>query len=47
MHLSKIIDQIKRHPSPEVKAGNRYWVYYNKCDNIIQFMNHYTVATAA
>ena len=31
----------------EVRAGNRYWVYYNKCDNIIQFMNHYTVATAA
>ena len=31
----------------EVKAGNRYWVYYNKCDNIIQFMNHYTVAPAA
>lgn len=31
----------------EISAGNRYWVYYNKCDNIIQFMNHYTVATAA
>ena len=58
MHLSRILDQIKRHPSPvvkgdstplvgsEISAGNRYWVYYNKCDNVIQVMNHYTVAAA-
>lgn len=30
----------------EISAGNRYWVYYNKCDNVIQVMNHYTVAAA-
>lgn len=70
MHLNKILDQIKHHPSPteaidklgkalekhegdstplvgsEISAGNRYWVYYNKCDNVIQVMNHYTVAAA-
>lgn len=71
MHLNKILDQIKHHPSPmfvsttgsvstasnnnnipvvkgdstplvgsEISAGNRYWVYYNKCDNVIQVMNH-------
>lgn len=30
----------------QMNAGNRYWVYYNKCDNVIQVMNHYTVAAA-
>ena len=56
MHLNKILDQIKHHPlvkgdstplvGSEISAGNRYWVYYNKCDNVIQVMNHYTVAAA-
>ena len=54
MHLSRILDQIKRlvkgDSTPlvgsEISAGNRYWVYYNKCDNVIQVMNHYTVAAA-
>lgn len=64
MHLNKILDQIKHHPSPteasvpvvksdstplvgsEIQAGNRYWIYYNKCDNVMQVMNHYPAATA-
>lgn len=65
MHLNKILDQIKHHPSPTEaidklgKALEKHegsllekgfqilkWVYYNKCDNVIQVMNHYTVAAA-
>lgn len=30
----------------EIQAGNRYWIYYNKCDNVMQVMNHYPAATA-
>lgn len=30
----------------EITAGNRYFIYYNKCDNIMQVMNHYPTATA-
>lgn len=32
--------------SSQISAGNRYWAYYNKCDNVIQLMN-YTPATTA
>lgn len=31
----------------EIQAGNRYFIYYNKCDNVMQVMNHYPTATAA
>lgn len=47
---NKNIPVVKGDSTPlvgsEIAAGNRYWVYYNKCDNVIQFMNHYTVAAA-
>jgi len=48
---SKNIPVVKADSSPlvgsEIQAGNRYWVYYNKCDNVMQVMNHYPTATAA
>lgn len=28
----------------EISAGNRYFIYYNKCDNVMQVMNHYPTA---
>lgn len=28
----------------EIAAGNRYFIYYNKCDNVMQVMNHYPTA---
>lgn len=50
MHLNKILEQIKRHQSPnassapitgsQVSAGNRYIAYFNKCDNVIQLMSY-------
>lgn len=27
-------------------AGNRYLIYYNKCDNVMQMMNYYVTAAA-
>lgn len=29
----------------QIKSGNRYWIYYNKCDGIMQMMN-YSPSTA-
>lgn len=29
----------------EIAAGNRYFIYYNKCDNVMQVMNHYVTPT--
>lgn len=38
---------VKADSSPligsEISAGNRYFIYYNKCDNVMQVMNHYPV----
>lgn len=28
----------------EIVAGNRYFLYYNKRENVIQVMNHYPTA---
>lgn len=28
-------------------AGNRYLIYYNKCDNVMQMMNYFVTAPAA
>lgn len=48
---TKNIPVVKADSSPltgsEIAAGNRYFIYYNKCDNVIQVMNHYPTATAA
>lgn len=30
----------------KLTAGNRYLVYYNKCDNVMQMMNYYVTAAA-
>lgn len=30
----------------EIAAGNRYFIYYNKLDNVMQVMNHYPTAAA-
>lgn len=30
----------------EISAGNRYWIYYNRCDNVMQMMNYIPAATA-
>lgn len=30
----------------QLTAGNRYFIYYNKCDNVFQLMNAYPTATA-
>lgn len=48
---TKNIPVVKADSSPltgsEIAAGNRYFIYYNKCDNVMQVMNHYPTATAA
>lgn len=48
---SKNIPVVKADSSPlvgsEIQAGNRYCVYYNKCDNVMQVMNHYPTAAPA
>lgn len=42
---TKNIPVVKADSSPltgsEIAAGNRYFIYYNKCDNVMQIMNHY------
>lgn len=47
---SKSVPVVKSDSTPlvgsEIQAGNRYWIYYNKCDNVMQVMNHYPAATA-
>lgn len=48
---TKNIPVVKADSSPltgsEIAAGNRYFIYYNKCDNVMQVMNHYPITTAA
>lgn len=48
---TKNIPVVKADSSPltgsEIAAGNRYFIYYNKCDNVMQVMNHYPTTTAA
>ena len=47
---SKSVPVVKSDSTPlvgsEIQAGNRDWIYYNKCDNVMQVMNHYPAATA-
>lgn len=47
---SKSVPVVKSDSTPlvgsEIQAGNRYWIYYNKCDKVMQVMNHYPAATA-
>lgn len=48
---TKNIPVVKADSSPltgsEIAAGNRYFIYYNKCDNVMQIMNHYPTAAPA
>ena len=48
---NKNIPVVKADSSPltgsEIAAGNRYFIYYNKCDNVMQVMNHYPTAAPA
>lgn len=48
---TKNIPVVKADSSPltgsEIAAGNRYFIYYNKCDNVMQVMNHYPTAAPA
>lgn len=34
-------------PSSEISQGNKYFVYYDKCNGIFQVVNHIVTPTAA